>query len=133
LENYKDKLILVKLNNEQIENAKLANGKNKRITHALICSDIGQIFGTELYCTKYYEAWRRLYPGIFKEAFRTNDLNIRNYSSTHNLVVSIIEYENFTEKNYNSEMLKDKKPSLIDPKLFIISIIVVFILMKLSQ
>ena len=49
-------LVLGALNDEQIVQAKAANGPRTRPTHALVCGPYGQIVGTDLQCRKYYEA-----------------------------------------------------------------------------
>ncbi|EGR1559814.1 hypothetical protein D6Y19_24695 [Vibrio parahaemolyticus] len=54
-------LILVALSEEQITQAKAANGQRKKITHALLCGSYGQIFGTEKQCLKYYNAWKDIF------------------------------------------------------------------------
>lgn len=84
-------LLLAKLNEEQIQKAKEVNGKNKRITHVLICGDIGQMFGTEKQCLKYYNAW----SDIFKELFpmtkkKENIEDINDFKTTFDLVNKLI-------------------------------------------
>ena len=87
----KQPLILVKLNDEQLTDAKAENGPRKRITHALLCGSYGQIFGTENQCLKYYEAWRRIFPRLFSKAYRTDAHPVSDYESTFNLVIRLIE------------------------------------------
>ena len=98
------RILLVRLTADQIEKAKAANGRRRRITHALLCGQYGQIFGTETQCRKYFEVWRPEYrfevrPGYFKSMFpdlfsdgaemQTDD--IPDYKTTFNLVTRLIE------------------------------------------
>ena len=53
----KHNLTLVILTPEQIARAREANGRRKRITHALVCGPYGQMFGTEQECLKYFTLW----------------------------------------------------------------------------
>ena len=53
----KHNLTLVILTREQIARAREANGRRKRITHALVCGPYGQMFGTEQECRKYFTLW----------------------------------------------------------------------------
>ena len=102
--NHARSLVLVTLNPEQIRRAKEANGSRKRITHALVCSRHGQMFGTEHQCLKYFEAWKpdrkievapgkfeQMFPGLFERAVRTDDYEITEYKSTWDLVGRLIE------------------------------------------
>ncbi len=97
-------LILVKLSPLQISQAKAANGKQKRITHALLCGSYGQIFGTEKQCRKYFSVWNPAYktevtPGKFKAMFpalldkavETDRHEIREFTTTFNLINRLIE------------------------------------------
>jgi len=59
------KVRLVKLTAGQIALAKEANGRKKQITHAVVCDNFGQLFGTEKQCRKYYSAWSNIFPHIF--------------------------------------------------------------------
>lgn len=86
-------LILVTLNPEQIAKAKEANGKRKRITHALLCGHYGQIFETEKQCLKYYIGWKQNFPTLFSEAKRTDRYEIVNFETTFNLTTKFIEAE----------------------------------------
>ena len=66
-------LILVKLSPDQIAAAKEANGRRRRITHALLCGPYGQRFDTERQCRRYFEAWdpgSRNVPGIISKSRR---------------------------------------------------------------
>ena len=99
-------LILVALTPDQIAQAKEINGKQKRITHALLCGPYGQLFGTEKQCRKYCNAWnpayrvevsagkfRALFPGLFSKAIETSTHEIVDFNSTFNLVNILIEAE----------------------------------------
>ena len=99
----KHDLTLVRLNPEQIAEAKRVNGARKRITHALICGPYGQIFGTESQCLKYWEAWnprrkievskgkfRAIFPDLFGKAVKTDDFPIANFETTFDLVNELI-------------------------------------------
>ena len=96
-------LTLVTLSQEQIANAKKANGTRKRITHALVCGPYGQILGTEAQCLKYWEAWnperktevskgkfRAIFPDLFGQAVKTNDFPVSNFETTFVLVNELI-------------------------------------------
>lgn len=87
----KHNLTLATLTLEQTTAAKEANGKGKRITHALLCGPHGQIFGTETQCRKYWTAWnpaRRpaIFPKLFDKAIETEECEITNFNTTFNLV-----------------------------------------------
>ena len=87
----KHNLTLVTLTLKQITAAKEANGQSKRITHALLCGQHGQIFGTENQCRKYWTAWnpaRRpaIFPKLFNKAIETEECEITNFKTTFNLV-----------------------------------------------
>ena len=86
-------LILVTLNPEQIAKAKEANGKRKRITHALLCGHYVQIFGTKKQCLRYYTAWKQNFPTLFFEAKQTDLYEIVNFETTFNLVTKFIDAE----------------------------------------
>ena len=79
-------LLLVKLNEEQIGLAKLANGKRKQITHALLCGKHGQRFGTEQQCLKYYSVWKDIFPTVFHSAMKVKCHKIDDYETTFDLV-----------------------------------------------
>lgn len=87
----KQPLVLVKLNREQIAWAKEANGKRKRITHALICGQYGQLFGTEKQCLKYYTVWSGIFSSLFSRSFRTSSYSIDDFNSTFNLVMKLFD------------------------------------------
>ena len=100
----KHNLRLVKLTPDQILRAKEANGKRKRITHALICGPYGQMFGTEKQCLKYFTVWdpayrfevapgrfKSMFPGLFDKAVRTDKFQITDYKDTWGLTEKLIE------------------------------------------
>ena len=100
-------MILVTLTDDQIAKAKAANGPRKRITHALLCDPYGQIFGTEIQCRKFFEAWRpdrhfevqpgqwiaRGFPHLFDEARITQSHDIRDFETTFDLVNILVSAE----------------------------------------
>ena len=70
----KHNLTLVILTPEQIARAREANGRRKRITHALVCGPYGQMLGTERQCHKYFMLWDpdhriEVAPGMFQALF----------------------------------------------------------------
>ena len=88
-------LTMVALTPGQISRATEANGRRKRITHALICGPYGQLFGTEKQCLKYFTAWdpayrieiapgkfKSMFPNLFDEAVKTDRSEINDYKST---------------------------------------------------
>ena len=90
----KHSLILVSLSKSQIEKAKKVNGPRKQITHALLCGPYGQLFGTEMFCRKYFDAWnpkQKVFPSLFYEAVEMENWEIQNFKSTFNLVMRLIE------------------------------------------
>ena len=89
----KHDLILVKLGPDQIAAAKEANGRRRRITHALLCGSYGQRFDTERQCRRYFEAWdpaRGMFPGLFRKAVETEHYRITDYHTTWDLVGTLI-------------------------------------------
>ena len=86
-----DCLTLVRLSADQVDKAKAANGSKRRITHAVICGNYGQLFGTEKQCRKYFSVWAKIFPRIFSRAAETDTLEIADYKSTFNLVIKLIE------------------------------------------
>ena len=89
----KHDLILVKLSPDQIAAAKEANGRRRRITHALLCGPYGQRFDTEKQCRRYFEAWdpaRGMFPGLFRKAVETEHYRITDYQTTWDLVGTLI-------------------------------------------
>ena len=87
----KPALVLVTLTPDQIAHAKAANGPRKQITHALMCSSYGQMFGTERQCLKYYDAWKRIFRPLFSKVHKTKKHAVDDYTSTENLVMRLIE------------------------------------------
>ncbi|MBD1575663.1 hypothetical protein HC723_04245 [Vibrio sp. S11_S32] len=111
-------LTLVSLNQDQIGRAKEINGPRKKITHALICGDYGQIFGTEKQCRKYYSAWINVFPLIFKEVVESTSFEIQNYGSTFDLVNKLIEIHDPLVKANNpvfqeADTIKTKKKGFL--------------------
>lgn len=85
------RLLLVTLTPDQIAKAKQANGKRKQITHALVCGPYGQIFGTEKFCSKYFDVWVEIFPLIFSRRVKTGRHSIRDFKSTSDMVTKLIE------------------------------------------
>ncbi|CED58034.1 putative uncharacterized protein (plasmid) [Aliivibrio wodanis] len=105
-------LILVALNDEQINKAKLINGQRKRITHALLCGSYGQMFGTEKHCLKYYNAWKDIFRNLFKETKSVQACEVDQYESTFNLVnilISASDGHKEAPENSRQEIVKIKK------------------------
>lgn len=101
----KHNLTLVTLSDEQVAKAKVANGPRKRITHALICGPLGQMFGTEKQCLKYWIAWDPnpewraggIFPTLFDEAVKTDKYEISDFEHTFNLVNKLIALQDGTK------------------------------------
>lgn len=100
----KHNLTLVILTAEQIARAKEANGRRKRITHALVCGPYGQMFGTERECLKYFTEWdpdhrievapgqfRALFADLFDAAVKTTAYPITDYRTTPALATRLME------------------------------------------
>lgn len=91
----KHDLLLVALSAEQITRAKVANGKHKRITHALVCGPYGQMFGTEKQCRKYFWAWDpdkgRVFPTLFARAVITDNYALSDFKNTPELTLKLID------------------------------------------
>ncbi len=79
-------LIFVTLTDEQIAQAKQINGVRKQITHALLCGEYGQFFGTEKQCTKYFSSWENLFKHLFSDVKSTDSYDIKDFESTFDLV-----------------------------------------------
>ena len=84
-------MTLATLTPVQIAMTKDANGVRKTITHALICGQYGQIFGTEKQCRKYWVAWNpakrpAIFPKLFGKAVETDNYEITNFETTCDLV-----------------------------------------------
>jgi hypothetical protein len=100
----KHNLTLVILTLEQIARAREANGRRRRITHALVCGPYGQMFGTERECLKYFTIWdpdhrievapgryRALFADLFDKAVKTTVYPITDYRTTHDLATRLME------------------------------------------
>ena len=100
----KHNLTLVVLTREQIARAREANGRRKRITHALVCGPYGQMFGTEQECLKYFTLWdpdhrievapgqfQALFAGLFDRAVKTTAYAIGDYRTTPDLATRLME------------------------------------------
>ena len=100
----KHNLTLVILTAEQIARAKEANGRRRRITHALVCGPHGQMFGTEKACLKYFTIWdpdhrievapgqyRALFADLFDKAVKTTAYPITDYRTTPGLATRLKE------------------------------------------
>ncbi|MAX33567.1 MAG: hypothetical protein CME72_10955 [Halomonadaceae bacterium] len=94
------KVLLVELNDEQIRKAKVANGARKQITHAVVCGEYGQIFGTEKKCRKYYSAWSEIFPKLFDGGKEEKGHEPASYESTFDLVnILIAAHDSLEEKS----------------------------------
>ena len=100
----KHNLTLVILTREQIARAREANGRRKRITHALVCGPYGQMFGTEQECLKYFTLWdpdhrievapgqfQALFADLFDKAVKTTAYAIGDYRTTPDLATRLME------------------------------------------
>ena len=98
----KHNLTLVILTPEQIARAREANGRRKRITHALVCGPYGQMFGTERQCRKYFTVWdpdhrievapgkfRAPFADLFDKAVTTTAYAISDYRTTPDLAARL--------------------------------------------
>ena len=107
----KHNLTLVILNTEQIARAREANGRRKRITHALVCGPYGQMFGTEKECLKYFTVWdpdhrievapgqfRAPFADLFDKAVRTTAYAITDYRTTPGLAARLMEASGATPR-----------------------------------
>lgn len=93
-----DKVKLVKLNAEQIVLAKRANGLRKQITHAVVCGDYGQLFGTEKQCRKYYSAWSHIFPYLFTGGEEVDNFEFESFETTPELVMVLFDAHKPLEK-----------------------------------
>ncbi|WP_423916801.1 hypothetical protein [Candidatus Poriferisodalis sp.] len=84
-------MVLVTLTPDQINRVKEANGRRKQITHALVCVDYGQMFGTERQCLKYYDVWKTDFRPLFSKVRKTKKHIVEDYTTTENLVMRLIE------------------------------------------
>lgn len=90
-------LILVQLSDDQILQARKINGKQKKITHAVLCLDYGQLFGTEIQCKKYFDSWKNIFSKLFSKTYETNKYEIIDYQTTFNLVNHLIQESDKTD------------------------------------
>ncbi|WP_417691366.1 hypothetical protein [Pseudidiomarina sp.] len=98
-----EELILVRLTDEQAETARNAIGPRKRITHALVCGSHGNIFGTERFCRKYYDAWRTIFSDIFPDGAReTETYKFDEYISRFDVVTALMNELDARKKSPNS-------------------------------
>ena len=105
-------LVLVTLNADQTAKAKEANGKRKRITHALICGPYGQMFGTENQCMKYYSVWVEIFPFLFSRGVKTDNYEITDFKTTPELVHRLFDAHDpkerlSMEQNYGRQIWND--------------------------
>jgi hypothetical protein len=89
-----DTIILVKLTPAQIERAKEINGNRKQITHAVLCGNYGQLFGTEKFCHKYFDVWKNDMKKLFPKSQVTDNCEIKDFNSTFNLVLILLKATN---------------------------------------
>ncbi|EOG1477302.1 TPA: hypothetical protein ACN32W_004601, partial [Vibrio parahaemolyticus] len=117
--NMENSLILVALSEEQITQAKAANGQRKKITHALLCGSYGQIFGTEKQCLKYYNAWKDIFQDLFSESKTLQVCDVVDYESTFDLV-NILIAASGEKKQVNNciKPTKSQKPQPTEKKGF---------------
>src|SRR5690554_5379181 len=93
-----EKVKLVKLNADQVALAKKENGERKKITHAVVCGDYGQMFGTEKQCEKYFSAWSHIFPYLFSGGQKLNNFEFESYKTTPELVMVLIDAHDPLEK-----------------------------------
>ena len=99
----KHNLTLMVLTPEQIARAREANGRRKRITHALVCGPYGQMFGTERQCRRCFTVWdpdhrievapgqfRALVADLFDRAVATTAFRIDDYRTTPDLAARLM-------------------------------------------
>jgi len=106
------KVFLVELEDEQIRKAKEANGPRKQITHAVVCGEYGQVFGSEKQCRKYYSAWSEIFPKLFDGGKEVKGREPGGYESTFDLVNILIAAHDSLENKYEPT----QKPSIPKPK-----------------
>jgi hypothetical protein len=114
----KDTLTLVSLNREQIIKAKEENGYRKVITHVLICGSYGQIFGDKENCKKYYSVWAKIFPHIFDKAVIISNYTIIDFSTTFDLVNTLIEVNDSLERVKNPIWQEINKPKKVNQSFF---------------
>ncbi|MPW29297.1 hypothetical protein F9L16_09825 [Agarivorans sp. B2Z047] len=79
-------LILVKLSDEQITQAKNENGKRTRPTHALLCGKYGQLVGTFKQLQSRYQIWKDYVGVLFDAAYESDSEHIKDLKSTHDII-----------------------------------------------
>lgn len=107
-------LILVKLNDEQVALAKEVNGSRKQITHALLCGEYGQMFGTEKQCSKYFNVWKGIFKTLFFDIKLCNSYHVSDYENTFNLVNILItasDKQKTLGASTNNEITKQLEPT----------------------
>ena len=112
-------LVLVSLSEDQIKRAKEENRKRKQITHALVVSSYGIIFGTERQCRKYYSVWSNIFNHLFVRCYEIDQYHINNFVDSGNVVMSLIEEsdgKNIEDKSVQAkyvEKIKSKKKGFL--------------------
>lgn len=89
-----NELLLIELTEDQIREAKAVNGERRRITHAVVCGELGQLFGTEIQCRKYFTAWSKIFPFLFNGGREVASHEFQNYESTTDLTMALIAAHN---------------------------------------
>lgn len=84
-------LLLVTLTPSQIALAKDANGARRKITHALVCGDLGQDFGTEKQCRDRYDTWKLDSMDLFSEARECNAYDFSHFVGNRALVLELVD------------------------------------------
>ena len=106
-----EKVQLVTLNNEQIARAKKENGERKQISHAVVCGEYGQLFGTEMFCRKYFSAWCEIFPHLFSGGEEVTTVELSRLKSTPDLVMKLIKANDRLEKAAQQEVHSQSIPS----------------------
>lgn len=107
----KDKVKLIRLSSDQISQAKKANGESLQITHAVVCGEYGQLFGTEKQCRKYYSAWSSIFPHIFSGGEEIEQFKFVTYKTTPELVMVLIDCHDPMEKTVKMGKMASKSQS----------------------
>lgn len=102
-----EKVKLVKLSAEQIALAKKANGEKKQITHAVVCGNYGQLFGTEKQCRKYFSAWSHIFPHLFSGGEEVDHFELESFETTAELVMVLINAHDPLEKAKSAQKITD--------------------------
>jgi hypothetical protein len=92
------KVKLIELSDVQIQKVKAKNGERKTFTHAVLCGEYGQIFGTEQHCKKYFNAWSKIFPKLFDGGEFLSSYGIDDFTSTFDLVNILITKNDEIEK-----------------------------------